>query len=165
MAIECFEIRWTKLFSYEQAETQPEARDMGVYARVIGKARRIHYIGKSKDLSERCRTYRHGDRRSGTSTAKHYVSFGLIRSFEMNKSMPSCTPRQLTDIESYLRNIVKPKGNDISTLRGYHGNPLLIVNTDKVLKPIQKIMTSNADLAKLIATKAKRKPSSSSWLP
>jgi len=33
-----------------------------------------------------------------------------------------------------------------------------------VLKPIQKIMISNADLAKLIATKAKRKPSSS-WLP
>jgi len=161
MAIGCFEVEWTKLFPSSDAETQPEAERGGIYVKVIGRAKKIHYIGKSKELSKRSKRHRQDDRRSGISTARHYVSFGIVHSFKGKERVRSCTPKQLTDIESYLINTVKPKGNGASTMRGYKGNPLIVINTGKVLKPIQKIMTSNPELSKLIATKSKKTPPSS----
>jgi hypothetical protein len=162
MAIGCFEVEWTKLFPYDEAETRPEAEKSGIYAKVIGKAKMIHYIGKSETLSRRSGEHRRADRRSGILTKKHYISFGIIYSFGGREKTRGCMPEQLNDIESYLVNTVKPKGNAPLTMRGYKRKPLIIVNTGKVLKPIQKIMTSNPELAKLIVTK-KRK-TSSPWL-
>jgi len=161
MAIECFEVEWTRLFPYTEAESRPEAEKSGVYAKVIGKAKRIHYVGKSQDLSRRTGDHRRNDRRAGTSSENRYISFGIIYTFKGKEKMRGCTPEQLNDIESYMRYAIKPKGNASSTVKQYKRRPLIVINTGKVLKPVQKIMTSNPELSKFIATK-KRK-TSSSW--
>jgi hypothetical protein len=167
MAIECFEIKWTKPFSLEDVANQTEVDNKGVYIRfIVSRNKKTpHYLGKSTDFRERSRYHRLATAHLGSDLKKYHISLGVVYSFERTEMTLGCTPSQLKDIENYLRNKLRLKGNDPSTLKGYNGSPIVIINTGVVPKPIQKIMSHNPNLLKLIteSVKPKRKPASSSW--
>ena len=167
MSIECFEIRWTKLFPLEEVANQSEIDNKGIYIRfVVTRGNKTpHYLGKSTDFRRRTSYHRQATAHLGTDIKRYHISLGVVYSFEKNEMMLGCEPKQLKDIEDYLRNKLHLKGNDQSTLKGYSGNPIIIINTGTVPKLLQKVMSPNSKLLELLtsAIKPKKKTSSSSW--
>ena len=51
MAIECFEIKWTGLYTLDELKGKTEANDKGIYA--IYKGREVYYIGKTTNFGAR----------------------------------------------------------------------------------------------------------------
>ena len=154
MAIELFRIDWTKLYPFDKALNQPEAKEGGVYAlyKSVGGNKKLHYVGKSKDFTTRLSSHRQNTAHilSETERKKCYVSFGLISSFEKSRMSSDISPEQLRDTENFLINYLLPPGNDSSTKKGYKGKPIIIVNGGKFIQPLKKVMTHNPELLKLI---------------
>ena len=154
MAIELFRIEWTKLYPFDKALNQPEAKEGGVYAlyKSVGGNKKLHYVGKSKDFTTRFGFHRQNTAHilSEAERKKCYVSFGLISSFEKSRMSSDVLPEQLRDTENFLINTLLPAGNDSSTKKGYKGNPIIIINGGKFIQPLKKVMTHNPELLKLI---------------
>jgi hypothetical protein len=165
MAIECFEIKWTKLFPLSEIANQPEIKQGGVYARIIitGGTKKLHYIGKSTDFRQRTRYHRQATSHLGFDLKKHYISLGIVSVFDGIIMSPKCTSNQLNDVESYLRNTARPKGNDPSTLKGYNGSPIIIVNTGTIPKPLKKFMSHSPILLKVLGKGTTTKKRASSY--
>ena len=167
MAIECFEIRWTKPFPLEEVTKQSEVNEEGVYVRSkISRGKMMPtYLGKSTDFRERSKPHKLYTAYSGADMSKQYISLGTIYSFEKTQMVLGCSSSQLAHIENYLRNEADLKGNDPSTKKGYSGPPIIIINNGRVPKPLRKIMSHNDPLVKLLTAtiKPKRKSSASSW--
>ena len=152
--MECFHIVWQGLFSFEEARNDPAARENGVYVayECTGRTiKRMCYIGKSQELGPRLGTHRLGLARflREKDMRKYRFSLATILSLERSVASHDITPKQLSDIESFLRNHYRPSGNDESTKKGYKGEPLLLINTGKLGK-IDKLIAYNTDLLPLI---------------
>jgi hypothetical protein len=160
MAIEFFRIEWTKLYPFDKALNQPEAKEGGVYAlyKSVGGNKKLHYVGKSKDFTTRFGFHRQSTAHmlSEAERKKCYVSFGLISSFEKSRMTTTILPQQLRDTESFLINNSQPVGNDSSTKKGYKGNPIIIINHGKFTHPFKRIMTDTPELLKLIRSNLTR---------
>lgn len=154
MAIELLQIEWTRLYPFDKALNQPEAKEGGVYAlyKSVGGNRRLHYVGKCKDFSARVGSHRQSTAHilSETERKRCYVSFGLISSFEKSRMSSDILPEQLRNTESFLINELRPVGNDPSTKKGYKGKPIIIINKGKFTRPFKRVMTHNPELVKLI---------------
>ena len=159
MAIELFRIEWTKLYPFDKALNQPEAKEGGVYTlyKSVGGNKKLHYVGKSKDFTTRFSSHRQNTAHilSETERKKCYVSFGLISSFEKSRMSSDISPEQLRDTETFLINALLPTGNDSSTKKGYKGNPIIIINGGKYTRPFKKVMTHNPELLKLLKSNLK----------
>jgi hypothetical protein len=135
MAIEVFQVEWTKLLRFDRALTQSVAQEGGIYAMYVETPRiyQLHYIGKSKDFYKRSGTHRNSASHLMTEAQqkKCFISFGLISCFEKSRMSHDITPEQLRDIESFFINEFKPHGNDQSTKKGYKGHPIIVFNTGK----------------------------------
>jgi len=169
MAIECFEIKWTKQYPFEKALTQPEANEGGVYAlyRAKGNTKNLHYIGKSKEFASRFSTHKRNTSHMMTESElkRCYVSFGMISSFETSRLTPSTNPDHLKVVENFLLVKLDPTGNHSNTKRRYIGDyPIIIANTGKFTKPFRKLMSQSDDLIKMLTGTTKNKTTSAdSW--
>ncbi|MDO8717301.1 MAG: GIY-YIG nuclease family protein [Dehalococcoidales bacterium] len=155
MAIEFFEINWTKLHPFEKALTQPQVKEGGVYAlyKLIGSSKKLLYVGKSKDFETRfCSHKNAADHLNTTNDRKKcFVSFGLISSYEKSRMSNDITPQQLKAVENFLIVALNPIGNGDSTKKRYTSDiHAIIVNTGVVAKPLNKFMSHNPQLLTLI---------------
>jgi hypothetical protein len=166
MAIEVFQITWTKHFPLDKALDQPEAKEGGIYALFKGTAssKRLHLIGKTKEFMGRFSTRKQYAANMMTETERKncHVCFGLISSFDISRMSNNTDDTQLRYIESFFINKFNPEGNDPSTKKGYKGSPIIIINGGKVTKPFEKVMTHNPDLIKLLKKNLKTSRSSDS---
>jgi hypothetical protein len=76
MAIECFEIRWTKPYPLEKVTKQSDANEKGVYIRSKLSAGKMTptYLGKSTDFRERSKTHEKYTAYSGADMSKQYIT-------------------------------------------------------------------------------------------
>ena len=171
MAIDLFQIEWTKLFPFNTALLQPETKEKGVYAlyRSAGKAKRLYYIGKSGELGDRLGAHKQSMFRmmSEAERKKCFVSFGLISFFGRSRMSRDIDDTQLKSVENFLITSLQPIGCGENTKKRYTGDyPMIVVNTGKVAKPFNKFMSQSSELLKILGkdTATKKKPASS-WLP
>jgi hypothetical protein len=172
MAIECFVIKWTRLFPFNKALTQPEAKEGGVYALYKAKAsnKKLHYVGKTKDFETRFSSHKQSATHllTGNELKRCYVAFGIISSFETNRLTGDITPEQLRIVENFFIVILRPEGNSESTKKRYTGNyPIFITNIGIVTKPFTKFMSQNSALLKFLGkpVNTKRRVSTSDDIP
>jgi hypothetical protein len=90
--VECYQIEWQGLFSFDEAKRHSAAREMGVYVAYECKGNTIknmRYIGRSKELGQRVGTYRQNLAHflSEKDMGKYRFALGTVFSFE--KSIPS----------------------------------------------------------------------------
>jgi hypothetical protein len=162
--MECFRIDWTEPCPLDSANEFVPSYIAGVYAicRTDTKSHaEIWYIGQTRDFSQRMKQHRQQWSHILTPIQmnKLAVSFGTIHPIEGNPS--DSTEEIRSDIESFLRNALTPKGNSAQTCKGYTGRAILVINTGK-LSIIDKIMSINHDLLELLAKKQPaRKPKTS----
>jgi len=152
MAIDCYKIEWTKPFSFKEAIARPEARQLGIYIiyRTINSKKKLWYIGKSQEVGRRIGEHQKGASHTGDKDInKVSYSFGTIYSLSGSITTAVITPTQLHEVESFLINKLKPKGNGDSTKIRYKGTSLIVINTGKLVY-LEKIMAHNEDLLKLI---------------
>jgi len=164
MAIEIFQIDWFAPVRFDKALTQTVAQQGGIYIMYVGKI--LQYVGKSQDFYKRFGTHRNSASHLMTDAQikKCFIGFGLISYYDKTRMSQNISSEQLKDVESYLINELKPKGNDTSTKKGYKGQPIVIFNAGKRVS-LDKAMSNCPDLIKImksnLATRAKPKPSSS----
>ena len=150
MAIECFEIKWTGAYSLDAIQNKAEARDKGIYA--VCKGREIYYIGKSTKFGERLNSHRrnwaHALGEKGVNRLRVYT--GVIFCYKSTHPSQDITPKQLANIESFLINNKKPKGNPPNNKKGYKVlmSPVLI-NTGKT-GLFDKVLFHNPSIEKLL---------------
>ena len=153
MAVEIFRVEWTKPQAFDQALTQAESQQGGLYAmlKVSRGVTNLSYIGKSKEFQKRFGTHRNSASHmmSDVDLKKCSVTFGIISSFEQSQMSHNITPEQLKDIESFYINHYRPLGNDPSTKKGYKGNTIISFNTGKCFQK-QKIVSNSENLVKLL---------------
>ena len=162
MAIEVFEIKWTKRFPVTKALQQPEAVERGIYAYYIGD--KLHLFGKTKeDFRQRFSTRNQYAKNymDETQIKKGYACFGLISVFAKSRMGNGCTPKQLKDIESYFINRFDTKGNDESTRKGYKGDSIIVINSGIIPKEFDKVMSPYPELLKVLKRNIKFKTSDS----
>jgi len=165
MAIECFKIEWTKLFSFDKALLQPQAKRKGVYGLFKGKAQKLYYIGKSGTFGNRLSFHRQSIFRmmSEPERKRGYISFGTVSSFEISHMTDIVTDTQIRSIENSLIMTLQPIGNGGSTkIRDTGKLPMIIVNTGTLFKGLQKFMSQNKELLQVLGKNATRKKASSS---
>ena len=137
MAIEVFQIEWTKPQPLDRALTQATAHEGGIYLILEDNDVGIkpQYIGKTKDFYTRSSTHRNYAMHllSETKQRKYTISFGLLSCFDKSHISHDATPEQLRDVESFFINEFNPKGNSDATKKGYKGHPILIFNIGKKL--------------------------------
>jgi hypothetical protein len=146
--MQCFKIDWKGFYPLDTVCSELEARKSGVYAIYQiswGDIEYCQYIGKAQVFSERLQRHIRDYVHLGQGNPNYHVCLGIIHPFESTH----ITPQQLRDIESYLINIVKPKGNSPATKKGYKGKPILIINTGKT-GSLSKVLCSQPDLLKLL---------------
>lgn len=164
MSIEIVQINWSKLYPFNKALNQPEAKEFGVYAlyKTAGGNKKLFYIGKSKDFITRFSTHRQNIAHmlSEKELNKCYVSFGFISSFDKSRVSSNISPEQLRNVESFLINELLPQGNDSSTKKGYKGMTIIAINGGKFIKPFKKVMIHNSTLEKLLKDSFKTKKTS-----
>ena len=150
MAIECFEIKWKGPYSLDAIQNIAEARDKGIYA--VHKGREVYYIGKSAKFGERLASHRrnwlHALGEKGVGQLRVYT--GVIHCYKSTHPSQDITPSQLKNIESFLVNHKKPKGNPPSDKKGYKGlmSPI-IVNTGRVVS-LDKVVFHSSSIEKLL---------------
>jgi hypothetical protein len=153
MAIEIFNVEWTKLLPFDKALNQSTAHEGGVYLlfRKTGQNFKLYNIGMTKDFYKRFGTHRSNTSRlmPEADIKKRFVSFGVVTAFETSRMTHDVTTQQLHDLESFLINDKKPEGNDPSTKKGYKGQAIIVMN--KGMKGLfNKTMTSCPDIVKLL---------------
>ncbi len=173
MAIELFQIEWTKPYLFGEALHAPEASESGVYAlfRSHGESKKLHYVGKTADFRTRFGTHKRAAARMLTDAElkKCSVCFGLVWSFEKTRLSRDVTPEQLGRVERFLINRLQPTGCGTNTKLGYASEyPMIVVNAGKVIKPFEKIMSHNPDILKLLGKKpttttTKKRKAFSAW--
>jgi hypothetical protein len=153
MPVEIVRIEWTKPQAFDQALTQAESQQGGLYAllKVSRAVTTLSYIGKSIDFHKRFGTHRNSTSHmmSDAELKKCFVTFGIISSFEQSQMSHNITPEQLKDAESFYINHYRPLGNDPSTKKGYKGNTIISFNTGKCFQK-QKIISNSESLIKLL---------------
>jgi hypothetical protein len=155
MAIEVFQVEWTKLLLFDQARMQSSAQEGGIYieARETSRGKELYYIGKAKEFYGRSRTHQNyaSHELNKTEQKKRFITFGLITSFEKSRLSHEITPEQLKEIESFFINYYRPAGNNAITKKGYKGHPIIVFNTGK-RGFMSKTVTSCPDLVKFLKT-------------
>jgi hypothetical protein len=156
MAIECFEIKWTGPFTLESIQNKSEARAKGIYA--IYKGREIYYIGKSINFGTRLKTHMRNWTHIGKAQVKSLrVRVGIIVRYKGTHPSQDITSDQLSNIESFLINEEKPKGNPDSDKKGYKGRiSPIIINTGN-MGSFEKTYFHNQSLEKLLRASLKPK--------
>ena len=155
MAIEVFQIEWTKLQPLDKALTQAIAQEGGVYIIVESTTNGMKplYIGKTTSFYNRSSTHRnYASHLTVTKSKKYSISFGIISCFDKSHISHDITPEQLKEIESFFINEFKPHGNDLSTKKGYKGQPIIIFNSGARLFA-SNILTNCPDLVKILKKK------------
>jgi hypothetical protein len=164
MAIDCYKIEWTKPFPYKEAANRPEARQLGIYAIIetVKSKKIISYIGKSQELGRRIGDHEQGFSHSeNTNNQKQLYSFGTIYSLSGSITTAAITATQLHEVESFFINKLQPVGNGKATKKRYKGTSLIVINIGK-LAYLEKIMSHNEELLKLIKMNLKTKKATSS---
>jgi hypothetical protein len=151
MAIEIFDIEWTKPKPFEDALTQSASHEGGIYAiyNLTGSTARIIYIGTTKDFYSRSSTHRNAFSHFNSDNKKCLISFGVVSCFGISRITDKVTTEQLHDLESFLINFEKPDGNSESTKKGYKGNAIIVVNNG-TKGSFDKIISSNTDIINYI---------------
>jgi len=165
MAIECFEIKWTKTYPFDKALLQPEAKRGGVYALFKGEVKKPHYIGKATRFDNRLSKHKRSIFRmmNEAERKKCYISFGIVSSFEISHMTDVVTDTQLSSIENFLIMRLQPIGNGDSTKKRYTGKlPMIIANTGNVFNGLNKFMSQNNELLQVLGKTTKSKSTSSS---
>ena len=146
--MECFRIDWKGFFSTDAIQDQPEAREKGIYVVYEtdwGDPQQVRYIGQSQTVRERLKGHlREWSHILSEQKLKELrVCFGIIHPLA-GSDLP-----KILQIESFFINFVKPTGNGKSTMKGYKGSPILIINTGKI-GLFKKTMTSHPELLALL---------------
>jgi hypothetical protein len=153
MAIELFQVEWTKIQTFNQALNQAVSQESGIYAmyKKTGSNINLHYIGKSKDFYKRSSTRRNAMNQMMTDAEakKTFIGFGLISCFDKSRMSHDITPEQLKNIESFFINYFKPIGNDAITKKGYRGHTIIVFNTGKCFTK-SKYISNSPELLKLL---------------
>jgi hypothetical protein len=163
MPIECFKIEWTKSLPFNKALLQPEAKRRGVYALFKGNIKKPYYIGKARTFDNRLSIHKQSIFRmmSEAERKKCYISFGIVSSFKISHMTDAITDAELRSVESFLITRIQPIGNGDSTKKRYTGKlPMIIANTGSMFKGLQKFMSQNNDLLKVLGKATKRKSAS-----
>ena len=153
MAIEVFQIEWTKPQPLDKALTQSAAQEGGIYAigQINANGTKLQYVGKTKEFYGRSSTHMNYASHLNTKTQlkKYFIAFGLISCFDKSRMSHDITPEQLKDVESFFINFYKPEGNSPATKKGYRGHPIIVFNTGKKVFKL-KTLTNCPDLVKLL---------------
>jgi len=164
MAVECFQIKWTGPYSLDSIQSRAEAREKGIYA--VHRGREIYYIGKSTKFGERLTSHRrhwtHALGEKGVQRLRVYT--GVIYHYKGTDPSQDITPSQLANVESFLINLIQPKGNPPNDKKGYKGlmSPI-IVNTGKV-SLLNKVLFHNHLIEKLLKSNLTSKTRGSYYL-
>jgi hypothetical protein len=178
--VDIFHIDWKGTYPLDNAVSQPEAREAGVYAiyqseskeieygwsSKTKKTRKLRYIGKSKEIARRVHEHKQGFAHIGNEEQlkKCSVCFGIIHWYKSSHSVSIISPRQLRDIENFLIISLKPQGNSEITKQRYKGIDIMIINTGKT-GSFNKVMCSNPELVTFLKSNlaSTKKPKSDSW--
>jgi len=162
--MDCFKINWTGYYSLNEAKSCREAKKLGVYAvyRPIGGKKVLWYFGKATEIGARLDDHRKEWQQvlSQNQIGKLQVAIGVIEFLEGNQ----VSQKQLGHIESLYLNEYRPKRNNESTMKGYKGDSILIINTGKTGQ-FPKITVHDKPLLKLIRDNLAPRRSSSQLYP
>jgi len=164
VAVECFKIEWTRLFPFDKALLQPEAKRGGVYSLFKGENQKPHYIGKANRFDKRLTTHKRAIFRmmSETERKKCRISFGIVSSFEMSRMSDAVTDAQLRSIENFPITRIQPIGNGDSTKKRDTGKfPMIIANTGTLFKGLKRLMSQSDELLRVLGKDTKKKSVSS----
>jgi excinuclease UvrABC nuclease subunit len=168
MAIECFEINWTKPFPLEKIARQIEAKRGGIYFIFKSGVGKPYYIGKATNFEKRLNTHKQAFSRimSEAELKRCTVRLGLISSFETTHMSDTFTSTQLGSIENFFITQLQPKGNGGNTKKRDTGKyPLIAINTGNLCTGMGKYMSQSNDLLKALGkSTTKKRASSASWL-
>lgn len=156
--MDCYQIEWQGLFSFDEARRDAAAREMGVYVAYECKGesiKKMRYIGRSKELRQRVGTYQQTlvhflDEKE---MRKYRFALGTILSLEGHIPSENIDAKQLSDVESFLINHYQPSGNHLSTKKGYKSTPLLVISTGYLGK-MQKLIAYYKHLVPLLTGKS-----------
>jgi len=167
MAIECFEIKWTKPFLLDTIATQQESRYGGIYALFQGSARKAFYIGKATQFGQRLRTHKQSFYRmlKPSQRKKLYVRLGIIQSFRVSSMYDVKSGYQLACVENFFITRLPDLNNGENTKKKDTSKyPMIIANTGNLFSGVDKYMSQNKELLKLLGKSTiARKKRVSDW--
>jgi len=151
MAVQVFEIKWSGLFTIEDAIKNPVARGRGIYIcyKTTSGRKSPKYIGKSTKLNDRLRSHKQGIQRfSKEDITKATYALGEIINYSGDRVSHNITDSQLGNIETFLINKVP---NENPSKPPYKGKDnIIIVNTGKTFS-LDSVIAHNPATLELLS--------------